>query len=73
MATRESYQKIRLSLNISWEPGSQVPREFVALYALRAAAVKITFGENMMGNGGYFWKFLNDFHKKTYSNGPYVT
>ena len=27
----ESYQKIRLSLNILWEPGSQVPREFAAL------------------------------------------
>ena len=27
----ESYQKIRFSLNISWEPGSQVPREFAAL------------------------------------------
>ena len=24
-------KKIRLSLNISWEPGSQVPREFAAL------------------------------------------
>ena len=29
--TRESYQKIRLSLYISWEPGSQVPKEFAAL------------------------------------------
>ena len=28
---RESYQKFRLSLNISWEPGSQVPRENAAL------------------------------------------
>ena len=29
--TREAYQKIRLNVNISWEPGSQVPREFAAL------------------------------------------
>ena len=28
---RESYQQIRLSLYISWEPGSQVPSEFAAL------------------------------------------
>ena len=28
---RESYQKNRLSLKILWEPGSQVPTEFVAL------------------------------------------
>ena len=28
---REAYQKIRLNVNISWEPGSQVPREFAAL------------------------------------------
>ena len=27
----ESYQQIRLSLYISWEPGSQVPSEFAAL------------------------------------------
>ena len=31
MATRESYQKICLRLYVSWEPGSQVPREFAAL------------------------------------------
>ena len=28
----ESYQKIRLTLNISWEPGSQVPCEYAALH-----------------------------------------
>ena len=28
---REAYQKILLNVNISWEPGSQVPSEFAAL------------------------------------------
>ena len=32
--TRGSYKKIRLSLYISWEPGSQVPREFAALFKM---------------------------------------
>ena len=31
---RESYQKIRLRLYISWEPGSQVPKEFAALLGI---------------------------------------
>ena len=45
----ESYQKIRFSLNISWEPGSQVPREFAALWVsqiieCRAAASQLKIG-----------------------------
>ena len=42
--TRESYQKICLSLYISWEPGSQAPREFAALPSsldLRSSALLV--------------------------------
>ena len=31
MALRESRKKFRLSLNILWEPGSEVPCEYVTL------------------------------------------
>ena len=47
MATRESYKKSRLSLYISWEPGSMVPREFAAL----AWSLTITgFAEDYQGS-----------------------
>ena len=53
---RESYQNIRLSLYISWEPGSQVPSEFAALlWHLESVLdvtrnVRLKFHQNRVSN-----------------------
>ena len=39
----ESYQKIRLSLYISWEPGSQVPSDFAALLLIVVGDLRNVF------------------------------
>ena len=45
--TRESYQKIRLSFYISWEPGSQVPRENAALISIQHEYSRWNFNMNI--------------------------
>ena len=64
--TRESYQKIRLSLYISWEPGSQVPKEFAALVSIGVKVeveivieVGIQHLARMMGGGLVVGLMLN--------------
>ena len=45
--THESYQKICISLYISWEPGSQVPSEFATRTILSGPAL-LQNGEDRM-------------------------